>query len=85
MFEIVPEKAQEEQTARAQFLSFLSLPSLISAPSTLADLPSREGRGALPSVGMIDDRVPRRLAPSRVENGGGRGNCSVKLGRVNML
>lgn len=41
MFEIVPEKAQEEQTARAQFLSFPSLPSLISAPSTLANPTSR--------------------------------------------
>ena len=72
-------KAQEEHTARAQFRSFLSLPSLISAPSTRANQPSPvQGR---------QEREPchlRRLAPGRVENGGGRGNCSVKLGRVNM-
>ena len=77
-------KAQEEHTARAQFRSFLSLPSLISAPSTRANQPSPvQGRQEREPCRLLWV-APRRLAPGRVENGGGRGNCSVKLGRVNM-
>ena len=80
-------KAQEEHTARAQFRSFLSLPSLIySAPATRANQPSRprEKEGEPCRVWEAIESIPGRLAPCRVENGGGRGNCSVKLGRVNM-
>ena len=77
-------KAQEEHTARAQFRSFLSWPSLISAPSTRANQPSPvQGRQEREPCRLLWV-APRRLAPGRVENGGGRGNCSVKLGRVNM-
>ena len=68
----------------AQFLSFPSLPSLISAPSTRANQPSPvQGRQEREPCRLLWV-APRRLAPGRVENGGGRGNCSVKLGRVNM-
>ena len=53
-------KAQEEHTARAQFRSFLSLPSLISAPATRANQAS-------PVQGRLE-REPCRLlwvAPRR--------------------
>ena len=44
----------------------------------------REKEGEPCRVWEAIESIPGRLAPCRVENGGGRGNCSVKLGRVNM-
>ena len=57
-----------------------------SAPATRANQPSRprEKEGEPCRVWEAIESIPGRLAPCRVENGGGRGNCSVKLGRVNM-
>ena len=61
-------------------------PVIAVQTATRANQPSRprEKEGEPCRVWEAIESIPGRLAPCRVENGGGRGNCSVKLGRVNM-
>ena len=86
MFELVPQRLKRSTPhERSSGPSSRCRPSY-SAPATRANQPSRprEKEGEPCRVWEAIESIPGRLAPCRVENGGGRGNCSVKLGRVNM-
>ena len=86
MFGLVPQRLKRSTPhERSSGPSSRCRPSY-SAPATRANQPSRprEKEGEPCRVWEAIESIPGRLAPCRVENGGGRGNCSVKLGRVNM-
>ena len=72
------------RTSAVPVLPLVAVPHKVVRPAPTNPPRFREGwKGSLAvCCGLPHDA--RRLAPSRVENGGGRGNCSVKLGRVNM-